>query len=407
MNEFIISIISFIILIIVFIYLNKNYKKINKNYIIIKTNKLIRNIIIITIIVSILTIIINLFHNDIKSSLINTLNIIILCLPLSLITIKNNATNLDEKYCHIKTIITQKIYTSKEIKELNKAGINIIICTKKNTKLKIKTITPEEYKESMSNKNLIIKTDDIKLIKPNNQIIIDKEENIFNKIKTARGIHDNYLRTIKINIITYIPLILSHIILQLLSFPLSYLTSIIIIYKIITIITSIYIINKLPYDTDIMERKTTKETEIISKQEILLSIFESLLLFIGITFTYMYLMILSDFNTASNVSISVFYTMYLYAILFITIINISEKAFVINLIKSLKNIRMIIYIILIIILSIIMCKIYYFNKTNYFGSILFALIFTLPYEITKLARYTTMKGIKKHGIKNNKKHKRS
>jgi hypothetical protein len=83
-----------------------------------------------------------------------------------------------------------------------------------------------------------------------------------------------------------------------------------------------------------------------------------------------------------------------------------------NIIKSFKNIRMIIYLLIIIFITIIINFVTILGTDNigiqnYFVCIIFGLIPLLILEIIKLARFTTMKGKKKNVPKNNKRHKKS
>lgn len=419
-KNIIISIIFLIILIIYKIIQIKKYKAIYKEDLYKKSLKIIKISYLISVLLFITILVLNLINygNDpsIKTTIeyiINAISVAILALPLTIHNLYQSSFNQEEKISHKKTIITNEI-NEKLIRKFNKAGINVVILTMKEPTIKIKTIKEDEIDKKLLSKNIVIKTNNLKLIdnivsKEKVLYAFDNPENAYNQIKEARGIHDNYIRTIKYNTITYLSLMLSYVFLTLMSFPTSLNLSLVLLLKIFTIITSNFLYKNMPYDIDIMERKVKDKEIFIGRQELLITIIASFSVFFFTTIPYMYT--LSQDGTIELAN-TLFYIIFIYSNIFITYSLISESNIIKNIFKSLTNIRLIIYTLSSIAFTILLNFTTIFDTKNiylknYLSCILFAIFTILFLELTKLARFTTVKGTKKNELKNNKKYKRS
>ena len=418
--DLIISLCLFIFIIIINFIIIKKKSITYKSKLYQKTSNLVKFLYLITFLLFVISLIINLTINGNNPStkatityIVNSLSIAILCLPVSLQNLYRINFKDEEKFSHIKTIVTN-IIDKKYLKKFTKAGINLIILSKENTDIKINTINEEEINKKALTKNILIKTDNPKIIEK----YINKEDTLYEfnnlnipyeKIKKARGVHDNYIRTIKYLMITYLPLILSYFCLSLLGFPTIYNLLLVILLKIFTMLTSNFLYRHLPYDKDIMERKVKDKNILFGKQELFLTIIISFFIFFAITLPYM-----SSLSQGGSIQLAntLFILVFIYSNLFLTFSTLSDSPLIINIIKSYKNIRLIIFLIICILLIVIFNFTTYFNTRNIYlhnniSCILFGLISIIIIEITKLARFTSLKGKKKNESKNNKKYKRS
>lgn len=305
---------------------------------------------------------------------INSISILIITFPLFYNAIFTKCFKGKEHLEYTKIIVTKKEYSKKDLKTLKSAGIKV---------------TNEEKK-----KNEYTYYD------------IDNRD-VINLIYTTRGNHDNFIRTLKFNLLMNIILTTPYIFMNIMDFPFMYHIGLAIILKLIIIIISIFIYPTLPYDTDIMSRKPKPKDMFIGREEIYLTIIQSILIIFTLTIPYMFL--LANGATYELVN-TIFLIGFIYSILFLTIVNLSEKMFIINFIKIFTNIKLIIMTICTILISIFFYFIPIFNTKeisvqNYTSTIIFVLLGTILFDITKFARYTTVKGSKKYERKNNKKHK--
>ena len=375
-------IISGIVIVLITIYkiiLNKKYKITNETKLYKSIKKQNKILYIISIIIFITTFIfIYVIYGFNKDTLYIPLTISIISLPLIDIELYKKYFTDEEQYAHIKRIIT-KLKPSKELEnKFKKAGILITDDKDKNTN-DCETI---ECKKDL--------------------------EKLYNNIMISRSLNDKYTNTIEYNYRLLTPLAITYLLLTFIEFPFEYYLSFILIIKLLMILSSNYIYMKIPFDKDVETRKPKPLNIFIERQEILFLLIEILSITFTICIIYMYLLLI---NAQMNLLNGIFITIYLYSIIFTTIVHYSENAFIKNIIKIIKNIRLIIFIIILIIFTILINYITIFDTINmglrnYFAALFLALLFSLPYELIKLARYTTVKGVKKNG-KNNKKHKRS
>lgn len=414
MINILISIIIIILLITYNIYTNKKNKHVYKKDLYNKVKKIKIICYLISIIIFILFFVINLIPignnpttKEIFNCIINSLSVSLLSIPISLDSLYVRFFNNEEKYSHTKTIVTN-IYNEELINKFNKADINVILLS--NTKTKLKTIKEDEITSKILNETIQIKTKDLKIIdKKINKETTIKElnslEDLYHKIEQSRGTNDNYVRTIKYLVSTYLSLILSYIFISIMSFPVYYNLLIVCILKLYTLIKTEYLYKSLPYDKDIMERKVKPLDIIMGNQEILFLIMESFIITFAITIPYMYILA-SGASKEFATTMSIVITIIINTLLSYYYLN--DSSFIINIFKEIKNIRLHIFTLLSIILIIIVNFTTYFGTKNItlynnFGGIAISSIFIVLLEIPKLARFISSKGNKKHANKNNKK----
>lgn len=420
MTTYLNLIISLIIIILIIVYkitIKKKNNEVYKKELYSKTKKLTLIMYIVSILMFFISLIMNFIlygsNPDIQTTItyiINSLSISILFMPISLSGLYEMSFKDEEKISHIKTLATND-YNPKIIKKLNRAGINVIILTKNECDTKIKQITEPEIERKYLSKNLIIKTDNLNslnklLSKETTLFEFNNIDNAYEKIYKSRGVHDNYIRTLKYLATTYIPLFITFFFLNILGFPIEYNILLVIILKLFTIIIARYLYRNLPYDTDIMYRQPKDSNILLGKQELSFTILESLYIFFILNAPYMFVLSQGGTQAFGN---TLFYLIFIYSNLFMTYSYISESNFTKNIFKSLKNIRIIIFTIACVAISLIFNFTTYFDTRNielhnFISCILFGVISILLSELIKFARYTTTKkGKKKHENKNNRK----
>lgn len=394
----------------------KKYPTINKESLLLQhEKKLCKILTIISVILIPFLLITNHILNEytLINNILNTLSVIILLLPISIHNLYNTYIKNEEETLYTKTIITTKEISKKLLKQINKSHINVVFITTKKTNLNLPIINKEDIKTKELRKNIIINSNSYKTIinKYNqklNYIYTDNVEETYNTIIESRGVCDNYIRTIKYNIITNSSLLLSMFFINyIMGFPFPYTLSLTLLIKLSTLLISHHIYNKLPYDTDINTRTVRDKNIYLYKQEKFLMFFQISLIMIGMSLPYMYFI---AYGTTLAYANTVLFLTFIFSNIFLTIVNLSEEITIKNIIKIFKSLPIIIYIISLIIITIIL---YYLNifqteqisLRNYLASAFVALISTIIYDITKFARYTTLKGSKKNEHKNNKKHK--
>ena len=392
-----------LIIIILKIIIIKRHSNIKKTELLKKAKKLNILLYLLSFLIFIIYIVISLITKEITNFketitiIVNSLSISLLIIPLSINTLYYTSFKDEEKINRTKTIITN-IFDIKYIRKFNKAGINVIIITKEELDTKIKQINEDEIDSNLLRKNLIIRSTNKKIIDK----YLDKDltyyefkdlDDAYNKIYNTRGVHDNYIRTIKYNITTYLPLVLSFIVLCLMGFPITYNILLVLLLKIYTILNSEFIYKKMSYDTDIMKRYPKPLNVFIGTQEVLISIIISFCISFTLTIPYMYVLSQGGSIEFAN---TLFILIFIYINVFMTLSYISESMLLKNIIKVFKSLRLIIYILGSISITFIFYYSSYFKTRNigihnYLGSLAFALIPVLLYELTKLARYTTTK----------------
>lgn len=409
-------IISIILFIIIAIYKIFEHKHNRASTSLSKKNKLTSIILfIISLVLFVIVLIINITVDDNNTSktleyIINALSIAIIALPITFTDLYSLPQKNSEELIYTKTIVTN-IIDKKIMNKFKIAGMNTIILTEENTDLKLPSFKEEETKKycKQLNKNIIIKTDNLKLLNK----LLSKEttcfefkdlESLYHEIKNNRGKYDNYLRTIKYLINTYLPILISYFILCILKFPPIYSLILIIILKMFTIIVSRLLYKNIQFDVDIMERKPIERGATFNKQDIMFMLIQSF--FNTFTLCVPYMLVLAYGGTKEFAN-TLFFIVFIYENIFMTISYLSEENILKNILKIFKSKKIILYIIMCISFTIFINFNSYFNTRNielhnYLSCILFGFIPILFNEYTKFARYMTKKGKKKNERKNNK-----
>lgn len=301
-----------------------------------------------------------------------------------------------------QTDITLKKY----LKIFHRAGINIII----NNKIKLSTNLSKYFiKTSMKdlnnknvNSNLQI-TDAIDLpkierISKNNEIICCQKfsdlKNVLKKIHISRNIFNDLKRTIIYRNIFSISIVISNILMPLLGFPICFSSKQLVLISFILYLFVEFFFLYLPHDKKIMNKiPILKKDSIYNKENKIFSFMQILNIVFAVTISYMASLV----NELSyEMSVSILITTYLFTIFFITFQNISDNATIFNILLNLKNKVALSFIVIIFLLTIFISKIPYLslkniNPNNYIRCIILALVFVLWFDITKLARFTTVR----------------
>lgn len=412
----IISTITILLLIILKIINIKKYNKKNNSLLLKKEQKNTLIYFIISIILFIFNFIFNKYINEYSliNNILSSLSILLIALPITTHNLYNTYFNDEEEYNYIKTIITTKKVKQKLIKEINKSHINIIIVSNKEINSKIPTITLKEVNIKEMRKNNIIKTNQLTSItkhynESNGFYFTNNVEELYEKIISSRDILDKYQKANKYNIIPSSALILSSILINnIYQFPYPYYLSLYTIFKLINYINTTYVYKRINKDIDIAERYSLDKNLKLNKQELFINFFQITIMSIGITMPYMYLLASGTTTLFAN---TVLFITIIVSFISFNIVNISEQIYLKNIYKIIKNKYILIYTLILIVLAILIYYVPIFNTKNItyrnvIASSLAAILTTIPYDIFKLARYTSTKGTKKYD-KNNKKHRRS
>lgn len=416
-----ISIILSLVILLVLIYIKdtqaRRYRTTEFGPLYYKLKKQYRILLIISLIVFFIAMFIDYKTNYYDKSwlsfisiVINGLSVAIITLPISILNLYNSSFHEKERISYTKYIVTN-IYDLKSIYRFNKAGIKVIIVTEDDIDTKIKKVSEKDFNKRLLVNNLVVKTTNKKFLK-DLEYSLHEYRNLnraYEKITSARGSIDNLIRTIKYTHLTYIPILLLYIDLVITGFPVLYNLLLVMFMKLITTVGSEYVYKKMPFDSDLMTRKPFIEGKYVSKQEILFIILTSICTLFCYALPYQYIIYEEGTNA---LALTLFFSSFLFNNIFITYALYSESAIVKNIIKSLKNLRVLLFIICLLIITILINFIYIFGTKNmglhnYFSSIFFGLLPLLVLEIVKFARYVTIKGNKKNERKNNKKYKRS
>ncbi len=415
------NIMAFILLLIIIIYKVVVSRKNGKTKTIVarKERTIVYSLGIISLLFFIIELVFSIIHNggDVSNSeavryFINALTIGLIVFPINIIGLYKSMFKDEEKYCNLKTVITN-VFDKKIFKRLEKAHINVIYFGEEKV-CDLKELEEKEVTKKDLNKSCMIKSSDIHKFDKwldKDTVVYEKKDlsELYLRIMLARQIYDNYIRIIKYIVITYLPIILSYVLLTMEGFPFVYDLLLIVILKIITMIMIEVLYKKLPYDNDIEVRYSKDKKILMGRQELLFMIGQGFINMFLMTIPYMLVMSVGgDINQAFSLYLLVF----IYANIFGTYSLINDS-FVGKIIwKNLWNIRVIFYIMIMILLSIVINFTEIFatinvGLKNYFSCMMFGLATITFNEIVKLARYRGRKGKKKNGIKNNKKSRRS
>jgi len=341
----------------------------------------------------------------IKTCLLEGITAFILCLPLSIDSLYESILK-EDKISHTKFVIAKE-YNKEYLRKLNAAGIHVYFEISK--KVKNNKLSLEEALKFPAG-NYYISSRDSKRLKNDYLYRSDKSlEEVYDLIQEERGKHDNYIRTLEFDILLYAPLIISLIVFYLQGFPIGIDCLMVSILKLGTFLVSHFILPKMPYDVDLMERYPKNYTDLFGEQEWIMLSLESFCLCFVITIPYMFL--LSE-GTSVAFAGTTFICTYLDTIVFLLFSLFSGKLLVKNIIPTIKFKWSRYFLLMLIILSIGVNFIPYYlldniGLQNYLVSIVIALIAVFFLEFTKIARYFTMKGRKKNVFKNYQKRSRS
>ena len=363
--------------------------------------------IILSLIIMIIFFIINRSSLSLTNNIVESLSIFIINIILTYPINPIKYTNEDNVYktsC-TNTILTETIPTPEELTTLKKLGITIIIFNKKEL--------PETISSSF--KEVSIKSINTRLKKYNLHIkeFTKKDINKINNLSTylytkkitdtiayickSRGEVDNLVRTIKINDIISYSLSLLLIVPIIFGFPPLFEKNLLLAIVLLKQFLNIYLIPNMERDYDVLRRKPRIiEDKIFTGQEIMFNILSIIAIVLGSSIIYMSTL---TAGSSQQLSMSLVLNIYLYSYIFIILINLSESLTIINIFKSLKDLCTLTIILLLIIISLIMwylplLGISRLNFLNYRSCIIIALIITIWFDITKIARYFRRKKVK-------------
>lgn len=231
---------------------------------------------------------------------------------------------------------------------------------------------------------------------------------LYDKIYEDRGVHDNFVRNLKGYLVFYFIWNISLIVLSIVGFPVLFNFWLVMGVKIYFCLFSSFIYKKLPFDTDIGNRRPRVPGILLGKEEIFLLVIQGFLLLIGLMIPYMYLLI----SSASVELVSgIFYTMLILMNVFYVFEVLSEKCLLVNMFKALKSLWLVIFVLFSVGLVFIINKVNVFGLVdieikNLLGCLVFAFFFNFVFDITKLARMLSLGG-KRNEFKSNKKFRRS
>lgn len=307
-----------------------------------------------------------------------------------------------------KTIFLPQISNSelsKFLRILHCAKINLIICS--NSELSPK-LTSSFQKVSYvdldlaKGQNIILQesqltTEQIQKLTANQDLYYVKDEDLatsISQIKKARGLIDNLIKATNLNTILTSALFLSIIFTSLLGYPmpLNYLLLLIIGFK-----KNIFFTCLAPYfrfDTDIMERSPRQENApLYLKQDLIILVISSLLVTFAVTIPYM-----ESLSAGGSTSLATTLALntYLFCFLLLSLQNVTEKVTLLNLITIYQDRRMLLAIIMTIIaiLALPYCPFIAIKSTifsNYLRCFLVAFFLLITLDLTKLARFTTIR----------------
>lgn len=343
------------------------------------------------------------------TSLIYYLVTFLLLLPphLKYYSKENSVSNAFALSC-TKTIFLPQVSNSelsKFLKILHCAKINLIICSDSELSPKLtSSFQKVSYADLDLSKrqNIILQenqltAEQIQKLTDHRNLYYVKDEDLatsISQIKKARGIIDNLIKATNLNTILTSALFLSIIFTGLLGYPMpfNYLLLLIIGFK-----KNIFLTCFAPYfrfDTDIMERSPRQENApFYLKQDLILLVISSLLVTFAVTIPYMES--LSAGGSASLATTLALNT-YLFCFLLLSLQNVTEKVTILNLITIYQDRRLLLAIIITIIaiLALPYCPFIAIKSTifsNYLRCFLVAFFLLITLDLTKLARFTTIR----------------
>jgi magnesium-transporting ATPase (P-type) len=181
------------------------------------------------------------------------------------------------------------------------------------------------------------------------------------------------------------------------GFPLLFEKNLLLAIVLLKQFLNIYLIPNMERDYDVLRRRPrTIEDKIFTGQEIIFNILSIIAIVIGASVIYMSTLTV---GANQNLSMSLVLNIYLYSYIFIILVNLSESLTIINIFKSLKDLCTLTIILLLIAASFAvwylpLLSVSKLNLMNYRSCIIVALITTIWFDITKIARYFRRKKVK-------------
>ena len=351
------------ILFILVLITNIKFRNYNSSY----TKKEIK----LSLLILIIDIIIFLVLYVITKKMFLSFSLVLLILPIDLFRLSINTFKLKEDLSHVS-----KIYTTKKIDEK-------LVDKFKNAHIEI--VNKEDKKESYYKSQDLNKT--------------------YDDIILSRKSYDNYLNSINYLVMISLGFFLSSLFLYFMDYHINTGIEFSLLFIILKYISSRYVFSNNKIHKDIDERYPVKENKMFSKDDIILDIIGSLLVMFIISFIFMYL---SNYMVSDEFINTFYYLLITFVNTFLVLHLISDKVLIYNLVKSYKNIFLILFIILSIGVSILVLHISSFGTKNigvqnYFVCLVISVIFILLLEVVKFVRYINGGS----HVKNNKKHRRS
>lgn len=391
--KYVITIIIGLLIILSEIFILKDKCKVNTP-LFNNLKKLIKIVLLIICIYLIGMFVINLFMIDIKDNIFKIVMVGLLVFPLELINLRKSKVFLKEDLAYTKYVILNKVISEKKIRKYNKAYIKVIMLSDEDVSYRIKTIKKSDLNKNCFKNNILIRDCKVcDIVKYLDDYVIG---DCYDDIYESRGLYDNFLRSISVYINMYLSLMLVYLMVTILGYPLLFNINMVLLVKLVSIWVVKVGYEKMRFDTDLMTRKIRDKGKMFYGQELLFNVMQSMLAFIGLVLIYVYVITVSMNN---EFGYSILYLMYLFMIVFITFVNVGENLFIVNVIKSFKDLRMLLFLGFMIMITILILFVKEFGMINigirnYFGCMFCSLVFTIVFDVVKLARYTSIKRCK-------------
>lgn len=315
------------------------------------------------------------------------------------------------KYSKLNTIIFTGTITENFliiIKKYHQIGINLILTNKESITPKLKKyfrqVDQTKIKNTLLDKNIHLINFDEKKLKnslKNKNVIkchsYNQLNKLYNKIVSSRVIVNQIINTLKTSFVLILPIILANIIMPIIGFPLPFNSNLLLILSVFNHLFFCYILPNFPFSSLL----NFNFPKLFSNEEKIFIIIQAFNVFFALTVSYMSSLVS---EVTYQISLSICIITYLYAILFIIFQNLSEKATILNVLTNLNNKIVLITFFLILVLPYLFSKISILNLeipniNNYLRCIIIAFIFTIWFDLIKIAKFTKLR--KKEKNENN------
>ncbi|HAB65788.1 MAG TPA: hypothetical protein DCE23_00325 [Firmicutes bacterium] len=350
-------------------------------------------------------------NKSLIDSIVGALTIALIVYPINFKSLHKVIffNELDEKNT-IKTIVSSTEKSKYFLDCIIRTGLNVILIknTEKNSlglkKLKKSEINKETIKENFHYRSSNIHALDEYLDPETTYYETEHLDYIYEDVYCSRKYYASYILSVKHLISTYLPLILSYIILNIIGFNFKCSLLLVALLKVVSFIIIAHIYDKLTLRIKDVENRNPKSHDLyINSQELIFSIIQGLINFFMITIPYIVILSMSG---DSNLAICLYTTVFIFSIIFSTISYDDEDFFIRFLIDKITGKRRIeidfstlLFFILLIISSLIFniivtSSLNNIGLKNYITCICFGFSTILFNELIKLARYFTEKGRK-------------